>query len=96
MIRSELIKVLQKRLKMRIKNNEDIKLSVDNLIDYMRHSLVSGERFEIRGFGSFTPKIRSSRMGRNPKTGENIQLEQRSVIHFKPGKELKILVDDVG
>lgn len=67
----------------------DVELSVKNLLEQMCHSLSSGERIEIRGFGSFSLHFRAPRIGRNPKTGEAVSLPGKHVPHFKPGKELK-------
>ncbi|MCP4042026.1 MAG: integration host factor subunit beta, partial [Gammaproteobacteria bacterium] len=53
----------------------------------------SGDRIEIRGFGSFSLHHHPARMGRNPKTGEPVSLPEKRVPHFKPGKELSAMVD---
>lgn len=55
----------------------------------MVEALSTGERIEIRGFGSFTLRFRSQRIGRNPKSGDAVELTPRYVPHFKPGKELR-------
>jgi integration host factor subunit beta len=55
----------------------------------MSDSLASGERIEIRGFGSFSLHYREPRLGRNPKTGDTVDLSGKYVPHFKPGKELR-------
>ena len=55
----------------------------------MACTLQQGERIEIRGFGSFSLHYRAPRVGRNPKTGEKVELLGKSVPHFKPGKELR-------
>ena len=68
--------------------------SVRVMLDQMVASLASGKRIEIRGFGSFTLRYRKPRMGRNPKTGESVELGSRHVPHFKPGKELRERVND--
>jgi len=68
---------------------KDIELAVKMILDHMTNTLAEGERIEIRGFGSFTLHYRGPRMGRNPKTGEKVQLEGKHVPHFKPGKELR-------
>lgn len=52
----------------------------------MANTLADGERIEIRGFGSFSLHYRAPRVGRNPKTGEQVELEGKHVPHFKPGK----------
>ena len=59
------------------------------MIEQMSHALASGERIEIRGFGSFSLHYRAPRIGRNPKTGESVGLSGKYVPHFKPGKELR-------
>ena len=60
----------------------------------MSLTLSSGERIEIRGFGSFSLHYRAPRTGRNPKTGETVDLTGKFVPHFKPGKELRDQVND--
>jgi integration host factor subunit beta len=55
----------------------------------MSQTLASGDRIEIRGFGSFSLHYRAPRIGRNPKTGESVGLSGKHVPHFKPGKELR-------
>ena len=67
----------------------DIELSVKTIINSMVNSLRKGERIEIRGFGSFSLRYRKSRVGRNPKSGQSVNIEERYVPHFKPGKNLK-------
>lgn len=73
---------------------KDIELAVKLVLEHMSSSLASGERIEIRGFGSFSVNYRAPRMGRNPKTGEAVQLDGKHVPHFKPGKELRDKVND--
>ena len=68
---------------------KDIELSVKTIIESMMDSLKKGQRIEIRGFGSFCLRYRKSRIGRNPKSGESVDIEERYVPHFKPGKDLK-------
>ena len=68
---------------------KDVELSVKTIIEQMADRLSSGERVEIRGFGSFCLHYRAPRMGRNPKTGERVSLRGKHVPHFKPGKELR-------
>ena len=73
---------------------KDVELAVNTLLDQMSESLASGERIEIRGFGSFTLHYRAPRQGRNPKTGETVELKGKYVPHFKPGKDLREQVND--
>ena len=67
----------------------DIELSVKTIIKSMVKSLRKGERIEIRGFGSFSLRYRKPRVGRNPKSGQSVSIEERYVPHFKPCKNLK-------
>lgn len=67
----------------------DIELAVKTLLEQMTQTLAEGGRIEVRGFGSFTLSYRAPRVGRNPKTGEPVQLDAKYVPHFKPGKELR-------
>lgn len=72
---------------------KDIEYSVKVLVDTMTRSLARGQRIEIRGFGSFDLNHRPARIGRNPKTGERVDVPAKYVPHFKPGKELRERVD---
>ena len=65
------------------------------MLEQMATTLESGDRIEIRGFGSFSLHYRAPRTGRNPKTGSSVDLEGKYVPHFKPGKELRERVDAV-
>ena len=90
--KSELIeKIAQKQGHLQ---HKDIELSVKSMIEQMSHALSSGERIEIRGFGSFSLHFRQPRIGRNPKSGENVTLSEKYVQHFKPGKELRERVNN--
>ncbi len=87
MTKSELMELLaQKQTQLVYK---DIELAVKTMIEQMTQSLSTGNRIEIRGFGSFSLHFRPPRMGRNPKTGEPVPLSGKHVPHFKPGKELR-------
>ncbi len=91
MTKSELIEVLaDKHSDLPLK---EVEAAVKSIIDNMAETLSSGERIEIRGFGSFSLHYRAPRVGRNPKTGESVELEAKYVPHFKPGKELRERVD---
>lgn len=67
----------------------DVELAVKMILDGMSESLAEGKRIEIRGFGSFSLHYRPARAGRNPKTGEQVELDGKYIPHFKPGKELR-------
>ena len=70
-------------------SSKDVELAVKTMLDHMSDALAEGERIEIRGFGSFSLNYRAARIGRNPKTGEEVNLVGKYVPHFKPGKELR-------
>jgi integration host factor subunit beta len=63
-------------------------------LEKMASTLCKNERIEIRGFGSFCLHHREARLGRNPKTGVSVDLPSRSVPYFKPGKELRMRVNN--
>ncbi len=87
MTKSELIEAIS--LKQTQLAPKDIDMAVKALLEHMAQSLADGERIEIRGFGSFSLHHRPPRKGRNPKTGEPVDLPEKYVPHFKPGKELR-------
>ncbi len=87
MTKSELIEIIA--AKQNQLSAKDVELAVKTLIELMSETLASGERIEIRGFGSFSLHYRAPRIGRNPKTGESVGLAGKYVPHFKPGKELR-------
>jgi integration host factor subunit beta len=92
MTKSELIDVIakdQNHLAYR-----DVELAVKCILEQMSQALASGERIEIRGFGSFSLHYRPPRQGRNPKTGTTVALAGKYVPHFKPGKELRERVNN--
>lgn len=72
---------------------KQIDLAVKMILDQMSESLEKGERIEVRGFGSFSLHFHQPRAGRNPRTGDSVQLPAKSVPHFKVGKELRERVD---
>ncbi len=92
MTKSELIEILaQKQIQLAYK---DVELAVKTMIDHMGTTLANGERIEIRGFGSFSLHYRPPRVGRNPKTGDSVELAAKYVPHFKPGKEMRERVNN--
>ncbi len=74
-------------------SKKDTEVVVNTIFDSMIEALRSGDRIEIRGFGSFQVKIREARDGRNPKTGEPVFISAKRTPFFKVGKELKAMVD---
>jgi integration host factor subunit beta len=67
----------------------DVEQAVRMILERMAKALVSKQRIEIRGFGSFSLHYRAPRTGRNPKTGDSVTLTGKYVPHFKPGKNLR-------
>ena len=91
MKKAELIERLASEQKHLEEN--DVKLAVEAMLESMCERLASGDRIEIRGFGSFSLHYRPPRIGRNPKTGEPVALSGKYATHFKPGQELRDRVD---
>lgn len=92
MTKSELIeRLIEQHPQLSVK---DVELAVKTMLDQMTESLSNGERIEIRGFGSFSLHYRAPRIGRNPKTGESVSLDEKYVPHFKPGKEMRDQVNN--
>lgn len=87
MTKSELIeKIARQQDQLQPK---DVELAVKMILEEMTQALVNNHRIEIRGFGSFCLHFRGPRQGRNPKTGEKVELPGKYVPYFKPGKELR-------
>jgi integration host factor subunit beta len=86
MNKSDLVKMLAKEMDLPMRKAEEI---VDMVFRTMSAALVSGSRIEIRGFGSFVVKKYEGYTGRNPKTGEKIEVRTKYLPFFKTGKELR-------
>ena len=91
MTRSDLIAKLAERYPQLVA--KDAELAVKVILDAMASTLARGGRIEIRGFGSFALNYRPPRIGRNPKSGDKVQVPAKYVPHFKAGKELRERVD---
>jgi len=91
MTKSELINAIAKQQSHLVQ--QDVELAVKCMLEQMSQALASGDRIEVRGFGSFSLHYRPPRQGRNPKTGASVLLAGKNVPHFKPGKELRDRVD---
>ena len=87
MIKSELISELAEKQNQLPK--QDIEMAVNCILDQMSKALAVGDHIEVRGFGSFSLNYQEARMGRNPKTGEHVQVKAKHKVAFKPGKELR-------
>jgi len=90
MTKKELIELVAIRQRVDLKlSDKDVGLALKTLINYLADNLIAGNRIEVRGFGGFTVNKRNARMGRNPKTGEKLEIAATKMIHFKAGKELR-------
>ena len=91
MTKSELIARLAERFPQLVAKDADY--AVKMMLDALTAALVRSDRIEIRGFGSFALNYRPPRIGRNPKSGDKVQVPENYVPHFKAGKELRERVD---
>jgi integration host factor subunit beta len=91
MTKSKLINLLASRFSQLV--HKDAELSVKTILDAMSNALIKKQRIEIRGFGSFSLNYRPPRLGRNPKSGEKVNVPEKYVPHFKAVKELRSRVD---
>lgn len=87
MTKAELIEKLAQRFPKLL--SKDTELAVRLILDEISDTLSRGDRVEIRGFGSFGVNYRNARIGRNPKSGEEVAIDGKHMPHFKPGKELR-------
>jgi len=92
MTKAELVDEVARVVQLTKKQAETI---VNIVFDSIVESLRSGQKIELRGFGSFRLRSRKSRTGRNPKTGEKVDVPSKKIPYFKPGKELKELINKV-
>ena len=93
MNKSELVEIVATRTNVTKKRAEDL---VNLIFDSMVEAMARGDRIEIRGLGSFVVKEYGAYTGRNPRTGESIQVKPKKLPFFKVGKELKERVDNLG
>lgn len=92
MTRSDLVDQLAERFAQL--THRDAELAVKTILDALAEALENNHRVEIRGFGSFSITHRPARIGRNPRSGEQVVVPEKRMPHFKPGKTLRQLVDD--
>jgi integration host factor subunit beta len=91
MTKAELVEEVARTAELTKKHAE---LIVNTVFDSIVLSLKKGEKIELRGFGSFRIRRRGARIGRNPKTGDRVEVPPKRIPYFKPGKELKELLND--
>lgn len=92
MTKSDLINQVSERTNLPKKRAEDI---VNAFFDSMMDALLNDERIEVRGFGSFSIREYDARVGRNPRTGQKVEVDEKKSVHFKVGKELRERVAEV-
>jgi len=90
MIKADLISAIAKKLDVSKQEAED---GVNLFFDTIKDAILRGEEIEIRGFGSFRFRNRTSRSGRNPRTGKPVKVPPKKVLYFKPSKLLKDLIN---
>jgi integration host factor subunit beta len=91
MTKADLVEKVADEAEMTKKDAEQlVEIIFDSIID----TLNKGEKIELRGFGSFRVRQRNERKGRNPKTGDAVDIPAKRVAYFKPGKELKELINN--
>jgi integration host factor subunit beta len=91
MLRSELIARLAEEYSHL--RHDDLEKIVAVILDEIAEALAEGNRVELRGFGAFSVRERSPRVGRNPRTGEKVEVKAKRVPFFRPGKELRARVN---
>ena len=90
MTKAELVNKIMQKTDL---GKKDASIIVQTILDSIIESLQSGEKVELRGFGSFKIRVRGPRKGRNPKTGESVNVPPKKIPYFKPGKELRDLIN---
>lgn len=92
MVRSDFIALLAKKYpQFRV---TEVEAMFDVILNDIQTALIRGERVELRGFGTFSVKTRSPRKGRNPRTGERVDVPAKCVPYFRAGKDLRARVND--
>ena len=91
MTKADLVEKIATQVDLSKKNSEIV---VNTVFQSIIAALANGDKVELRGFGSFRTRARKSRIGRNPKTGDRVEVPEKKVPFFKPGKNLKKLVNE--
>jgi integration host factor subunit beta len=91
MTKADLVEIVAAEADM---TKKDVEQLVEIIFDSIVGTLNKGEKIELRGFGSFRVRERNARKGRNPKTGEPVEIPAKRVAYFKPGKDLKDIIND--
>lgn len=93
MTKADIVEEVSRAVEM---SHKDAEVIVETVFESIVKSLRAGDKIEMRGFGSFRTRERKSRVGRNPKTGERVEVPAKKIPYFKPSKELKDAVNGVG
>ena len=92
MKKSDLLLILEKKFEYLPKR--EVERTLEKILQFFSSNLSKGNRIEIRDFGSFSTRLRKSRIGRTPSTGEKIQIKDKLLVHFTPGKKLKNIINE--
>mgnify|MGYP001176135687 FL=1 len=92
MKKSDLLSELEKKFDYLPKR--EVERTLEKILQLFSSNLAKGNRIELRDFGTFIIKLRKARTGRNPATGEQIKINQKYFVHFKPGKRLKEVINE--
>lgn len=90
MIKADLINKISRKMNI---SRQEAELGVNLFFQTIKETLLKGEEIELRGFGSFRFRRRSSRSGRNPRTGDSVDVPPKKVLYFKPSKLLKEMIN---
>lgn len=90
MTKADLVEIVARQAEM---TKKDVEQLVEIIFDSIVSTLNKGEKIELRGFGSFRVRERDARKGRNPKTGAPVDIPAKRVAYFKPGKDLKEIIN---
>lgn len=91
MTKADLVEIVAEEAEM---TKKDVEQLIEIIFESIVDSLNKGEKIELRGFGSFRVRHRNARKGRNPKTGEPVEIPAKRVAYFKPGKDLKDMINE--
>ncbi|MBD22284.1 MAG: integration host factor subunit beta [Alphaproteobacteria bacterium] len=92
MKKSDLLFILEKKFEYLPKR--EVERTLEKILQFFSSNLSKGNRIEIRDFGSFSTRLRKSRIGRNPSSGEKIHINDKLSVHFTPGKKLKKIINE--
>ena len=92
MKKSEILSILEKKFEYLPKR--EVERTLEKILQFFSTNLSKWNRIEIRDFGSLSTRLRKSRIGRNPSSGEKIHIENKLLVHFTPGKKLKKIINE--